>query len=472
MTKIALVNPPYVDSYTRNSRCDLLSPVASAWYPLWLGQAGCWLEGKGHKTILIDAQTTGLSLDQTTDAIKEFGADIVAVYTGRLSEDSDIAFGDALAAMGHTVVFVGPYTSADCGKVLRKAKTARLAIQREFELPLEELASGAEPTSTPNVWVKDITTGAITSTPPRALLKTEVLDQFPILSQYFHEHLDVHLYRIPSEPYPFMDVQSGRGCAWGRCDFCLWTHTFIPGSNYNLRSINHFMQEFDYITEKMPFIKGVMIQDDMLTNKRAREISEALIERKNKLRWSCYAKPNSRLTAETLALMKRAGCLNLHVGFESGNNDILKGIDKGTTVEQALEFGTLVRKSGLRICGEFTFGHMGETQETIADTINLARAIDPHTAHFLMMIPLEGTPFWDKLKTAGAMNQDGHPDFQNCGGPSTGEIQQAVQMAYRRYYFSGRYLKKIIRSPNDLLFKRLGLYASALTSAIKTRKTI
>lgn len=466
MPKVALVNPPYLDAYTRNSRCDLMSPAASAWYPLWLGQAGCWLEGKGHQTILIDAQTNGLTRQQAVDAIKNFNADVVAIYTGRLSEDSDIAFGDGIAATGRVVVFVGPYASANCSALLEKAKTASLAIQREFDLPLEELASGANPLTIRNMWVKDHALNTITFTPPRPLLKTETLDQFPPLTKYFNEHLDIRNYRIPSEPYPFIDVQSGRGCAWGRCDFCLWTHTFITGSAYNMRSIEHFMQEFDYISSHMPSIKGVMIQDDMLTNRRALEISEALIARKNKLRWSCYAKPNSKLTPETLALMKQAGCLNLHVGFESGNNAILKGIDKGTTVEQALAFGAMVRESGLRLCGEFTFGHVGETEETMADTLRLAKAIDPHTAHFLVMIPLQGTPFWDKLVQAGTLNAHGQPSFESVGGPSAARINQIAKGAYRDFYVSGKYLKKVLQNPGDLFFRRLGLYARVLVPVL------
>jgi len=462
MSKVVLINPPYLSDYTRNSRCDLVSPVSSSWYPIWLGQAGCWLEGKGHKTLLLDAQTSGLSRRQALDAIAEFDADVIAVYTGRLSENSDIAFGDELAAGGRTVVFVGPYVSADCGEVLRKAKKVSLAIQKEFDLPLEELVSGSNPESTANVWVKRGNEGEITYTPPRPFYKRETLDRFPITSKYFHEQLNVRDYRIPSERYPFLDVMSGRGCSWGRCAFCLWTHTFITGSVYNTRSIEHFMQEFDYIREHMPFVKSVMIQDDMLPNKRAAEIAEALLKRGNRIRWSCYAKPNSKLTPETLRLMKRSGCLNVHVGFESGNDAILRGIDKGSTVEQAKDFGRQIRAAGLRICGEFTFGHFGETEETMRDTLELARAVNPHLAHFLVMIPLRGTPFWARLEAAGAIDDKGRPSYESCNGPCASEIEAYAKTAYRSFYFSGRYLRNILENPVDLFFKRAGLYARAV----------
>lgn len=467
MTKVALVNPPYLEDYTRNSRCDLVSPSSSAWYPLWLGQAGCWLEGKGHKTKLIDAQTDELTRQETFDAIRQFNADVIAVYTGRLSEDHDIAFGDVLAREGRMVVFVGPYASSNCERILKKAASASLLIQKEFDLPLEELASGGSPRTTPNVWVKDPLTNEINFTPPRPFYKTETLDQFPITSEYFHKHLNIKKYRIPSERHPYIDVMSGRGCSWGRCAFCLWTHTFITGSVYNTRSIDHFMQEFDYIKTAMPLVKSVMIQDDMLPNKRAAEIAEDILRKGYKIRWSCYAKPNSKLTDDTLRLMKRSGCLNLHVGFESGNDAILKGIDKGTTVEQAKEFGKQIHAAGLRICGEFTFGHQGETQETMRETISLAKAVNPHIAHFLVMIPLQGTPYWDKLQTSKALNDKGQPSYVHCGGPTAQEIEAFAKKAYREFYFSGNYLKSMLKNPAGRIVNHLKYASPAIKMLLK-----
>ena len=83
---------------------------------------------------------------------------------------------------------------------------------------------------------------------------------FPITSEYFHRQVNIYRYKTPSEYYPFIDVMSGRGCAWGKCNFCLWVQTFVDGTVYNLRSIDHFMMEFEYITRYMPEVKSVMIQ--------------------------------------------------------------------------------------------------------------------------------------------------------------------------------------------------------------------
>jgi radical SAM superfamily enzyme YgiQ (UPF0313 family) len=462
MARVALVSPPYLSAYMRNARCDFVSLSKSSWYPIWLGQAGAWLEGKGHTTRLLDAQLLGMTTQQTLDDVQAFRPDVVAVYTGRLSEASDVAFGDAIAAKGPMVVFVGPYASIDPKKLLGKAANATLAIQREFDLPLEELASGADPRRTPNVHVRDSSSGEVTATECRPLYKTEILDQFPITSEYFHRHVTLAAYKTPSELHPFIDVMSGRGCAWGRCNFCLWVQSFVPGSVYNLRSLDHFMQEFEYIVRFIPEVRSVMIQDDMITNRRGQQISNALLDRGIRIQWSCYAKPNSGLTPETLALMKQSGCLNLHVGFESGDDEVLKNIDKGSTVEQAKEFGRLAHEAGLQIHGDFAMGHLGDNHETMQRTIDLARAINPHTAQFQIMIPFENTTFWRQLDEAGAWSESGEPSYEKEGGATAEEIRSMAKAGYRQFYFSPAYVRKIVTNPRDYFFNRFDEYFQAV----------
>lgn len=462
MAKVVLISPPYMKDYMRNARCDFVSLSSSSWYPIWLGQAGSYVESRGHETRMLDAQVAGLNTEQALDEIANFKADIVAVYTGRLSEESDIAFGDAVAKTGRTVVFVGPYTSIDPAKLLQKAEHATLAISREFDLPLEELAAGGDPSSLDNFYVKDPQSGEVQGNAIRPLYKTEILDTFPITTEYFHRQIDIYRYKTPSELHPFMDVMSGRGCAWGRCNFCLWVQSFVPGTVYNLRSIDHFMQEFDYIREHMPDVKSVMIQDDMLTNKRAVEISEGMLSRGHTIQWSCYAKPNSKLKQETLNLMKRSGCLNLHVGFESGDDEVLATIDKGSTVDQAVEFSEMVHKAGLQIHGDFAMGHLGDNAETMQRTVDLAKKINPHTAQFQVMIPFKGTKFWDQLEEIDGFGETGEPSYENSGGASSEEIRAMAKKAYRQFYISPSYMKKIIAQPKEYFFNRFDQYVQAV----------
>lgn len=460
--KLALVSPPFITDYMRNARCDFVSLSSSSWFPIWLGLAGSYLESKGHETILLDAQIEGLDKHAACERLIQFNPDLVAVYTGRLSRDSDIEFADYLESLGMKCVFVGPYTSIEPEKMLSDSKLVRYAVKKEFDLPLEELVSGKEIISIENLCHRkgpgDLN---ITQNNTRPLYTKEILDQFPPVSKYFNEHLNIKNYKTPSELYPFVDIMSGRGCAWGRCNFCLWVQSFVPGSVYNQQSIDVFMKEFEYIANEMPHVKSVMIQDDMLTNKRAREIAIGILERGIKIKWSCYAKPNSGLTQETLNLMKLSGCLNLHVGFESGNDEVLKNIDKGSTVEQAKEFAELVHKAEINIHGDFAMGHYGDNPESMKDTLELAKAINPHTAQFQIMIPFEGTKFDKQLKEKN-LCENGEPSYVTIGGASTEEIRDYAKQAYREFYISRQYLKKIVSRPKDYFFNRFDQYVKAI----------
>lgn len=445
----------------RNARCDFVSLSSSSWFPIWLGMAGSYLESRGHKTKLLDSQVLGLSHQEAFNIIDEFKPDVIAVYTGRLSEDNDIEFADQLHKDGRIVVFLGPYASIDPENVLKKAKKTSFLIKKEFDLPLEELAAGQNPKSIKNMYFKD-SSGEISHIESRPLITTEILDTFPMTSKYFHEQLDIMKYKTSAELYPFIDVMSGRGCAWGKCNFCLWVQSFVPGSVYNMRSIDHFMGEFEYITKKMPMIRSVMIQDDMITHKRAIEISEGILTRGYKTNWSCYVKPNSHLSQETMHLMKKSGCLNLHVGFESGDDEVLKKMDKGSNVEQAIQLAEMAHKAGLQIHADFSMGHLGDTQESMDRTIQLAKKINPHTAQFQIMIPFRKTKFWGQLEEGKFFNQNNEPDYAIAGGPTAEEIRSKAKQAYRQFYISPSYFVKIIKNPKDYFFNRFDQYLSAI----------
>jgi anaerobic magnesium-protoporphyrin IX monomethyl ester cyclase len=460
-SKVVLISPPFKKDYMRNARCDFVSLSSSSWFPIWLGMAGSYLEARGHKTKLLDSQVAKLTTQEAINQIDTFNPDIIAVYTGRLSEDNDIEFADQICKDGRIVVLVGPYASIDPDNLLGKTKKCSLLIKKEFDLPLEELASGQNIKSIKNIVYKD-SNGEIIHNDTRPLITTEILDSFPMTAKYFHEQINIRDYKTTAELYPFIDVMSGRGCAWGKCNFCLWVQSFVPGSVYNLRSIEHFMGEFDYIVNKIPEIKSVMIQDDMITNKRAIEISESILRRGYKINWSCYAKPNSNLTQETLHLMKRSGCLNLHVGFESGDDEVLKKMDKGSNVEQAIKFAEMAHKANLHIHADFSLGHLGETKESMDATIKLAKQMNPHTAQFQIMIPFKKTKFWNQLESNNLFNTVNEPDYSAIGGPSAEEIRSTAKKAYRKFYLSPSHFKKILSNPNDYLFNRIDQYLSAI----------
>lgn len=440
----------------RNARCDFVSLSATQWYPILLGYCGAWLENCGHEVKLVDAPTLHLDHEMTEKLVVDYQPDWLVVYTGRLSEDNDINMADKLTEMtGCEAVIVGPYASIDPQNILRKARNVNRLVTGEFELPVQEMIEGRRNSEIANLVYKE--GNDIIQNSTRPYLATDELDRIPFISRFFKKQLDSRRYRAISEPYPFMDILTGRGCKWGRCTYCLWVHSYIKGPVYNCRSMDNVISELKFIASEMPEIKSVMLQDDTFTEERAIEFCNAKLKAGIKLRWSCYARGN--ISYEVLELMKRAGCLNLHVGFESADQHILNRIKKGVTRERMTQFALDARRAGLRIHGDFAIGFPGETRESIQKTIDWACRIRPHTAQFQLMIPFPGTPFHDELK-GGNWLKDGAPDYPEL---SKEEMEAMAKKAYMTFYVSLPFLKEVIKHPYEMFFSRLETYYRALS---------
>jgi anaerobic magnesium-protoporphyrin IX monomethyl ester cyclase len=453
--KVLLLSPPYLPDYMRNARCDFVSLSATQWFPIWLGYCGCFLEKHGHNVKFVDSPAYGLNHDQTEAIFLEYKPDLLVVYTGTKSEDNDISFTERLIEKWNCpAILVGPYFSIDPIKTLSKSTKLKFGIESEFELPILEFLEGRNFKEIKNLVWRD--GDEIHTNEDRPYLSGDELDEFPFVSDFFNRHLNFKYYNAPSEYHPFMDIMTGRGCQWGLCTYCLWVHSFIKGRTYNTRSIENVVDEFEFIKKHIPKIRSVMIQDDTFTTERAMAFSEAKLKRGNKLIWSCYARGN--MDYDTLKLMKQSGCRNLHVGFESGDPQVLVNIKKGISKERMTKFAEDAKKAGLQIHGDFAIGFPGETTETINETVQWACQIRPHTAQFQLMIPFPGTPFYEELERKGWL-KNGAPNYPEM---SMNQLEEMAKKAYRSFYFSLPFLKSMIRHPHELFFSRLKTYCRAI----------
>ncbi|RJP23240.1 MAG: radical SAM protein [Candidatus Abyssobacteria bacterium SURF_5] len=461
--KILLLSPPYLPEYMRNARCDFVSLSATQWYPILLGYCGAYLEGQGHDVKLVDAPANYLSHDETRRIIQEYKPDLLVLYSGRMSETNDIEFADPIVqALGCEAVIVGPYASIAPEKTLGRTKVIDKLIRGEFDHPVGELAEGRQPGEIQNlVWKNG---DAIVSNPVRPNLSGADLDAIPFVSRFFRDHVNIRSYKAPSEYYPFIDIMTGRGCKWGRCTYCLWVYTYIKGPAYNVRSIPSVVEEFQVISKEMPQIRSVMIQDDTFVGERARAFSEAKLSAGITLPWSCYARAD--VSYETLRLMKRAGCRNLHVGYESADPDVLKRIKKGLSVDRMTRFTEDAKRVGLRIHGDFAIGFPGETPESAMKTILWARKLNPHTAQFQLMIPFPGTEYYQDMLESGWLNSNGEPDMPQF---SNEQIRSMAKKAYRTFYLSPSYLWKCICHPYEHFFGRLKTISRAIPAVFWKR---
>ena len=446
--RVLLLSPPFVPDYMRNARCDYVGISGTQWPPIWLAYCGALLEKQGHVVELIDAPAERLGHDEVLKRARGFSPDVTVVYASTKSEDNDIQFSVRLKGeTGCRLVFAGPFVSLDPAGVLRKSEAVDYAVKGEFEHPVLEVVEGCSPDKVGNLTWRD--DGRIIQNKVRPLLDTKELDDLPFVTGFYQRHVDMKNYRQPMELHPLVDLFTGRGCCWGRCTYCLWVHSFIPGSVYNTRSIGNVMDEFAFVLKNMKDVKEIFIQDDTLPRKRAEELSKAILENGFDMSWSCYVRGD--LDYKTLSLMKKAGCRTLHVGYESASKTVLKNSKKGLSPERMSKFTEDAKKAGLKIHGDFLIGLPGETKKTVRETIEWAKRLDPDTAQFSLINIYPNTPLYEYLEQNGFV-KDGEPSYPHL---TNEELRMLARKGVREFYLSWRYAQRAFKHPIEYLFPRL-----------------
>jgi radical SAM superfamily enzyme YgiQ (UPF0313 family) len=148
-------------------------------------------------------------------------------------------------------------------------------------------------------------------------------------------------------------------------------------------------------------IEEIQFEDDNLTqNKlRARRIFEGMIERglNKKLVWNT---PNGialwALDSDLLRLAREAGCYQLTLAIESGNQEVLDNvIHKPLQLDKARDLAKTIKELGIDTNAFFIIGFPGETLDNMRDTFRLARELDLNSACFFIAQPLPGTRLYD-----------------------------------------------------------------------------
>lgn len=401
--KVLLLNPPYKKDFIRSARSTWPTISGSNWYPIFLAYAAGWLEKHGHEIKLSDALVDGMTTEETCQIAHDFMPELLVLYTSDQSLKNDVAIGTKIKKQTSCqAVLVGPWCSVAPEKILKQYTSIDGIVRREFDDVVLDLANGKNKKGIKGLVYRD--GKKIISNGEREFLTSKQLDEFPFVTEIYKRFLPIRKYHQASLLNPFVDLFTGRGCAWGKCTFCLWPNTIHKGAPpYRMRSLDSVIDELKFIKKELPFIREVFIQDDTLPPGRARQLSELIIKNRIKITWSCYMRADSDL--ETLKLMRKAGCRCLHVGYESINEKILKNIKKGTKPELIDKFTKDTIKAGIKVQGDFIVGLPGETEETIMKTLKWVKGLGIEGYQFFIPQPQLGTPLYSWLKRRGYLTK-------------------------------------------------------------------
>ena len=183
-----------------------------------------------------------------------------------------------------------------------------------------------------------------------------------------------------------------RGCPYS-CDFCskpVW------GNDYRRPSLERVFAEIRDILSYG--YDRLWIADDSFTLdlKYLRDFCERKIGKGLSFTWTCLSRVD-RLDEEIVGLMKDAGCVRVHLGLESGNDDTLRLMGKRVAVADGIEAVRLFRQAGIETAGFFIVGYPGETEESIDETLALATTLPLDEISINVPFPLPGSPLFSRV---------------------------------------------------------------------------
>ncbi len=148
---------------------------------------------------------------------------------------------------------------------------------------------------------------------------------------------EMPLYRPPSEAHSLI-LQATIGCTHNRCAFCV----AYQSKQFRVRPEKEIFAEIDWAAEEMPDTRRVFLADGdafALSPQKMVNILDHLYRRFPDLeRVTAYASPHNfkSRSVDDIRPVRQAGLTMLYFGLESGDDEILKRIDKNTTCEKMI----------------------------------------------------------------------------------------------------------------------------------------
>ena len=233
--------------------------------------------------------------------------------------------------------------------------------------------------------------GSIIRTPARPPIRDLDSIPFPARDLFdndgYREYFRKHFGREETS------IITTRGCPF-ECDFCSRP---IFSNQFRARSVKNVVDELEQIAELG--YDSVWFSDDCFTliPSRVLQICRDIVNRGLELKWECLSRVDG-FSLEMAKEMKEAGCERVFFGIESGDEGILREMNKRIDVNQAREAVEAAAKAKLKAAGFFIVGYPGETNSTILRTIRFATKLPLDYVSFSLPYPIPGTGLYDKVK--------------------------------------------------------------------------
>lgn len=452
--KILLIHPRLEDNFFQEAA---LPPMGLAFV------AGA-LRVAGHRDVrILDANLSEDQMADIGDAVRSYPPDLVGISLTTPLLGAALRISRAIKGLRPEakIVFGGVHPSLFPVEMALEW-SVDYVVFGEGERTIVELVKTLRGSRVPDgvagvAFRKD---GAVVRNAPRPL--TEDLDDLPPPA---YDLLPLRKYFDPmAARRPFTTMITSRGCPY-TCIFC--NTSAVLGKRYRAQSPRKVLEEVTLLVREHG-IREIMFKESEFTldHERTREFCALLVREKVDVTWSCNGHVG-RMPLPLLEDMRRAGCRVIQYGVESGDQDILDGLKKGTTIPEIRETFALTRQAGIRTVANLMIGNPGETREAILRTIALARSIRADYANVQVLTPFPGTELHGMALRNGWFLDAADPErlrtdtfTMNATSLSTEELRGMFKKAYRSFYLRPGYLlsRFFTLNPHEWRMNVMGLF--------------
>ncbi len=356
---IALINPPQIKFHSgKPSMC-----------PLGLAMIAGVLEENGYSVKIIDGQLDNLSVGVLQNMLMDLKPEIVGITgtTWNRFDSFETAAAAKKALPASTVVYGGPHATFTAEDTLKNISSIDAVVRGEGELTFLELVRAIEAkTGFKNVeGISYREEGEIFHNDDRPLI--ENIDALPWPARHL---LDMKKYDNNLFGIPAITVMTSRGCPM-KCVFCsagaMW------GNKYRRRTPKNVADEIEYLKREYG-VKAIWFFDDTMTlnRKHIDGLIREFSRRRFDISWYCGIRLDT-VDRELLKNMRKAGCIHISFGVESGSQRVLDRINKKITLSQLDNVVKWSKEFGIYTKSFFMFGLPEETYEEAKKTVELIK---------------------------------------------------------------------------------------------------
>ncbi len=368
-------------------------------FPFFMAYSAALLNQNGYEVDAIDSSALNQTEQEFIDYCIQSNPNVILLEpaTTSINYITDLSL-DLKRRTNAIILFAGPHATVFAEELLSHNQhiTAILLGEYEFTL-LEYIQSLSGQKNIVNIdgiayqsGSEKIVINPKTKFQDLDLLPFPARDIFPSKKEnnlkYYHDGF--------CQNRPAIQMHSSRGCPF-KCNFCLWTQTIYKQGQYRTSSPERVVREMKVVIDHYG-AKEIYFDDDTFTARKNHVLSICSeIKKQNlKIPWSVMG--DSMCSDEEMLLaMKDAGCIGIKFGLESASEEILKNINKPVKPRKLIELLKVCRKLKIKTHVTVSLGHLGETEETIKNTMRFVSKLDVDSIQFSLATPYPGTRFYD-----------------------------------------------------------------------------